>query len=483
MKVLFVYSLDHIHPTGRPLRTWSGMQFGISYISALLKAQGHETRLTVLASNHPRVSRQRLAQCIEEFDPGLICFTAVFSQYRFMELIAGFVKSRWPDKYLMLGGVHATLQPEEAQGGPFDALCIGEGEYPVLEVCRHLESGQAPGGIANLWIRGKDRSIEKNRPRDFIQELDQLPFPDRAMWEPWIAERPGDEMVILGGRGCPYDCTYCSNHALRKAADGRYVRMRSPDGILREVAHLHGQYPHRRIFLELETLDCYKGWTLELCDKLAAFNASVPDPVAFGSNYRINPRTIDEELFSALERANFREINIGLESGSERIRRDVLKRDYTNDDVLTVVSMARSHGMKINVYNMIGLPGESLDDHKETVRLNRLMQPDGHFTGIFYPYPGTALYRTCIQQGLIRQALPTCAERSQPVMALPNFSKTEIQRAYTWFDYHVYKGFRPVWGLLVHALLTRVYASPLANFLFQKTVRPLAGFFRKGLNP
>lgn len=468
MKILFVYSLDDIRPVSKPLRTWSSMQYGISYISSLLKKNGHQTRLLVLGSNYYNDGKKQLKAYMEEFDPGLICFTAVFSQYKFIEEMAQYVKKQWPGSYLIIGGVHATLQPNEVITGPFNAVCIGEGEYPVLELCQQLESRQIPKGIPNLWFNTIDGSIEKNLPREFIQDLDLLPFPDHAMWEPWIHERHDDEMVILGGRGCPYDCTYCSNHALRTVAKGNYVRMRSPENILGEVEYLYRKYPHRMFFFEIETLDCYKSWTIELCCKLAEFNASLLDPVSFGSNYRISPQTIDENLFSSLEKAHFTIINIGLESGSELIRRNILKRNYTNGDFLKVISLARNHGLKIFVFNMIGLPGESLDDHKETVQLNRLVQPDGHYTGIFFPYPGTELYTMCIEKGLIQKASFVKMERRQPIMSLPSFSKFQIKSAYIWFDFHVYKGFKPIWKILTQVVLVKISSSPTVLFLYQK---------------
>jgi len=468
MRVLFVYSLDDIRPVSKPLRTWSSMQFVISYISSLLKAHGHQTRLLVLGSYYYKEGKRKLEVFIEEFNPGLICFTAVFSQYRFIENMAQFAKEHWPDRYLIVGGAHATLQPEEVITGPFDAVCIGEGEYPVLELCRQLESRQIPQGIANFWFNTIDGTIEKNLPREFIQDLDSLPFPDRAMWEPWIRERYDDEMAILGGRGCPYDCTYCSNHALRKVAGGGYVRIRSPENILGEVEYLYKTYPHRMFFFEIETLDCYKSWTIELCRRLAEFNALLPDPVSFGAHYRINPQTIDETLFSALEKAHFSTINIGLETGSELIRRSILKRNYTNHDFLKAVSLARNHGLKIFVFNMIGLPGESLDDHQETVRLNRLVQPDGHYTGIFFPYPGTELYTLCSEKGLIPKVSSGEMERRQPIMSLPNFSKRQIRRAFIWFNYHVYKGFKPIWKILAYVALIKISSNPTILFLYQK---------------
>jgi anaerobic magnesium-protoporphyrin IX monomethyl ester cyclase len=471
MNVLFIYSLDNIHPSGKPLKSWSGVQFGISSISSVLKGDGHRTSLLILGSSYFRDSMKLLTRQVEEFNPDLICFSAVYSQYAFLERTARFVRERWPKRYLMIGGVHATLKPEEVVNGPFDALCIGEGEFPVLELCRQLEARQEPHGIANLWITSRG-AVEKNPTREFIANLDELPFPDLEIWKPWIGPKD-DEMTILAGRGCPYDCTYCSNHALRQVAGGKYVRTRSPENLLKEVVHLYENFPQRTFSFEIETLDCNTRWALELCDKLEAFNEGRTDPVNFGANYRISPRTINEELFRALKRANFSFISIGLESGCERVRQDVLKRSYSNDDFLRVIALARKHGLQVYLYNMIGLPGETLADHQETIRLNRLCQPEGHHTGIFFPYPGTELYQSCLEQGLIGEAARVALERRQPVMALPDFSRAQIKKAYTWFNFRVYRGHRPTLGLLAQVFLVRISASPAIKFILHKIVRPL----------
>jgi len=247
--------------------------------------------------------------------------------------------------------------------------------------------------------------------------------------------------------------------------------MRSPENILREVAMLYKSYPHRNIYFEIETITLNKPWLLELCNQLAAFNSTQEHPVFFGCNFRISPQSLDENLFVAFEKANFNRINIGLESGSERIRHEVLKRNYSNDDFLHAVSLARNHGMKIHVYNMIGLPGESLSDHKETILLNRRSQPEGHYTGIFYPYPGTELYDVCLQQGLISKVLDTKKERMQSVIELPNFSKKQIRRAYEWFDYNVYSGYKPLWKTVILVTMVKVRSSPTINYLFRKIIQ------------
>lgn len=369
MQILFIYSLEDIQSTLKPLRSWATIQFGISYISSILKAHGHQTRLLVLGTSKWKDSIKLLKSSMKEFDPGLICFTATYSQYSFIEKIAKFTKNQWADKYLIIGGVHPSLNPNKVINGPFDALCIGEGEYPTLELCSQLEDKEAPYGIANLWIKSRDGKIERNEPRDFLQDLDMLPFPDREIWEPWMKTQVDAEFAVLLGRGCPYNCTYCSNHALRKVARGKYTRFRSPENILQEIAFLYNNYPLQRIYLEVETIAANKTWAKKLCSQIEAFNVTIDKSLSYACNFRISSQSIDEKLIADLKKANFSRINIGLESGSERIRREVLKRNYSNKDFLNVVSMARKHELKIHVFNMIGLPGESLNDHMETVLL------------------------------------------------------------------------------------------------------------------
>jgi radical SAM superfamily enzyme YgiQ (UPF0313 family) len=473
MKILFIYSLDDTQSVLKPLRSLTSIQFGISYISSLLHEHNFQTQLLVLGSNnHWKHSVKLLQKYMKNYAPKLVCFTAVSSQYPFINKIASFIKTNWSDKYLIIGGAHTTLNPTAVITDSFDALCIGEGEYPLLELCHQIETKQTPHGIANLWIKRPDGTIERNLTRPFHENLDDLPFPDRAMWEPWMKEHLGSELAVLLGRGCPYNCTYCCNHVLKKAAPGKYVRMRSPEGIIKEIATIHKEYPNQqRIYFEVESIALNKDWLLEYCRQLEDFNSTINNSILYSSNFRISPQSMDEKIFVGFKKANIYKINIGLEAGSERIRRKVLKRDYSNKDFLDVVSMARKYGLKIYIFNMIGLPGETYNDYMETVSLNRQIQPDGHYTGIFFPYPGTELYNVCVSGNLIESTLKARMERRQAMIDFPIFSKKQIQGAYTWFNYRVYKGYKPLWWILMWTVLFKVTSIPLTNLLFRKIVR------------
>lgn len=486
MKIMFIYSLEDVQGISRPLRSWTSTNFGISYISSVLKADGHQTQLVVLGSNnHWRDNIKLLKTFMEEFSPDIICMSAVTSQYPFVRQLAGTIKSEWPDNYVVIGGVHATLNPSEVISDSFDAVCIGEGEYPMLELCRQIEANTIPHGIANLWIKSPDGKIERNSPRPFLQDMDSLPFADRTIWTPWMKEQLGDELSVLLGRGCPYGCTYCCNHALKRVAPGKYVRFRSPENIIKEVAFLHATYPTQsRIYLEVESIALKKAWLVEFCQQLKAFNATIDNFISYGCNFRISSQSMDEEIFLALQKANFYKINIGLESGSERIRREILKREYSNRDFLEVTAMARKVGLKIIVFNIIGLPGETYTDYMDTVSLNRQCQPDMHFTGIFFPYPGTEIYETCIQKGFINAdtRINPRLERKQPVIDFPHFSKSQIQKAYTWFNYRVYKGYKPLWWVLMQTVLTKVRSNTTLNLLFRRIIQcPGLSYLRENL--
>jgi radical SAM superfamily enzyme YgiQ (UPF0313 family) len=473
MNVLFVFSAKDSKDERMTL--YEEMQFGISYISSFLKKSGHATRLVYLtgASGAGAIDRY-----IEEFRPGLICFTAVFSQYRFIASVAGHVKRTFPDVFLLAGGPHITLRPEECLADPFDAWCIGEGELPTLELVQQLERGAGlPARIPNLWIRQGD-VVEKNPARAFIADLDAMPWPDREMWREWVDE-PDSRQVVFIGRGCPFPCTYCSNHALKRVAAGEYVRYRKPGAIVSEIAAIRESFPRvKEVYLEIESFTVNMPWALEVCDRIAAFNATLPVPLTFGVNLRLTGRNAFDELFAAMRKANFRFVNIGLESGSERVRKEVLKRYYTNADVVKTVQGAKAYGFRVNLFVLIGIPGETLEDFRETVRVLREASPDYCGDSIFYPYPGTELYEVALRQGLIGGGQEEAMERRRATLDLPGFSRDQIMRGYIWFDHYVYRGVRPWYQIYPRVANKAVNAIPALSALFNN---PAMNWLRRKL--
>lgn len=456
MRILFVYSLQDVQSISKPLKSPEEIHFGISYISSVLKEHGHQTRLVILSRVFGKKNFNIINKAIKDFDPRLICFTAVSSEYKFISKIARYLKSENKHIFTLIGGVHVSLNPEDAIGDEFDAICIGEGEYPTLELVLKLEKNEKPSGIANLTIRDGDR-VEKNRVRPFINDLDRIPIPDRQMWLEWIDAQPGSRNSVLLGRGCPFECSYCSNHAIKKIAPGNYIRFRVPHKIAEEISWIVTNFPDQKeIYLEVETFYINKDWALRVCEELRNMNNSLKEPLTFGVNLRIIPNCDFESLFIALEKSNFRFINIGLESGSEKIRKTVLNRNYSNCDIINVIVLARKYNLKVSFFNLIGVPGETLNDFKETIRMNRVCLPDWHWTSIFFPYPGTDLYKVAKNLDLLKADSDFVPERNKATLDLPGFSKKQIQKSYEWFEYDVYKGIKPVYKILAKVFITKL---------------------------
>ncbi|MDT8325490.1 MAG: radical SAM protein, partial [Bacteroidota bacterium] len=444
------------------------LQFGISYISSVLKEAGHQTELLVLNGEQEGNAAVAVEDAIRRFFPDMVAMTCVSTQFPFIDRMARHIRRAHPDMYLVIGGPHISLSPENAAAGVYDAACIGEGEYPMLELTEQLSAGRHPSGIANMWLRGADGTMEKNENRPFIQDLDALPQPDRGMWKPWVDTSDPYLPTVLLGRGCPHRCTYCSNHALHCLSEGRYVRFRAPERIVAEIEEVRSAAdPHiHTVFLEIDTITADKDWTHRLCDALQRYNSGLQRPLRFRCNFRITRHANDDALFRALAEANIRHLNIGLEAGSERIRKEVLHRRYSNEEFRDVVALARKYDIAISLFNMIGIPGETPEDHMETVRLNREARPAEMLTSIFYPYPGTELHRVCVERELIPAQQELKSERRSAYLDLPEFPRRRVQRAYDLFEWRVSKGRLPLHVRLRKLLRRYISKSDLVNRVF-----------------
>ena len=251
MKVLFILTETLRKSKGDakkyPLATQEDIHLGVSYISALLEHNGHRTDLFMTSTPD---ELDDLDALIREYEPEVIGFSTVYREFPSVVKVAEHVKNTFPNIFLFAGGTHVTLNPQITIEKSFDAVCIGEGEYPVLELVEQLEKHKKTSGIRNFWFK-TENGIEKNETREYIMDLDALPFPNRKMWQRYVKNKTGIHDVLVG-RGCVFNCTYCCNHALKKVSNGQYVRFRSPDNVIAEIKMMVEEYPDMdTVFLHL----------------------------------------------------------------------------------------------------------------------------------------------------------------------------------------------------------------------------------------
>ncbi len=493
MKIGCVYSIASCLGSEKPLPTGVSIHFGIAIIITVLEQQGHDVELFVVG---PETDLEHtISKYVKEQAPQLFLYTAVTTQYWLVTKVAKHVKLLSNSVYQVLGGHHASLDSDAViQEGVFDAICVGEGESAMIDLAENIAAGNARfKPINNLWYYDKENnSVIKNNTSGFRQDLDELPYINRKIWDKFI-EKPNVNPSILLGRGCPFKCAYCSNHAMARLSDGEYVRFRSPENIVGEIDKILSEYDDvEAIYLEVETFGANRKASFRIFDKLAEYNSQLAKPIKFGANLALTSSYMRNEercheLLSKAKKANFVTFNVGLESGSERMRRDVLNRPkYTNDELVRFCQLAREYEINVLFFVLIGLPGETLEDYLETVRAARRAQPDTCYVSIFYPYLGTDLATKAISLGLVHSRdLVTNdnskAERTRAVLNLEGFSARRIRLEYILFWFRVYSGHWSMMKLIWHTLRSFLMAYPkIYSRLFAIRERiPGLSYYRK----
>lgn len=463
-RVACLFSIEYYDSLEHPLPGWDKIPFGLSVIAACLEEAGHEVQCWVLCPDSPLDTA--IDEIVNGFRCDLVAASAVTTQFPLIAVVCAGIKSAKPSIPVLLGGVHATICPQECIAHPaIDALCVGEGEDVAVAWANSLSRGDRPTGIPGAWIKNPGTGeIERTPPAPFRTDLDDLPLVNYAHWERWVD--PDNRLLrVVVGRGCPYACAYCSNHALRAVQAGPYVRFRSPDNILSEMEMLVRRFPDLwSINLEIETIGASVHWAIALCDALAAFNATRKRPIVFGANLAVTTPLLQREaqllaLLEAFKRANLLRLRVGLESGSPRIRKEILNRPpYSNDELVRFSELAREHGIDLSLYIMIGVPTETPEEAMGTSAVARALNPAEIDPAIYYPYPGTKLFEMSARMHLIDpRQIGYTAERSRVYLKLKNFPRWKVFLEYILMHWRVFHGRRNAIAIL-RTMISRTLA-------------------------
>lgn len=386
MKVLLIYP---------NINSQVGFNFGIVFISAVLKKHGHNTKLINLNEKLAKLpDDEEIQRIIEEYKPQLIGFSAVTTQYQYALKIAKFVKS-FCNIPIVCGGIHATMVPEEViREDCFDYVCVGEGEEAILELAANIEKRVDTTHIANIWAKDNGKIVSNNVRS--LPDLAELPRKDYEIFDfQKMIDTEGGWVRLMTSRGCPFKCTYCFNHSIverykdetgSSTKDLNYIRRHDVDEIIDEINYLLENYKNITTFIfddDIFTSD--KTYLKEFCEK---YKKAVKVP--FVANAHI--RAFDDDRAKCLKDAGCMIIKFGLESGSERIRREILKRPMTNDDIIRAFESAHKHNLHTSAFVMFGLPYETKEEILETVKLLSIIKPGRFRWSIFYPFPRTEAY-------------------------------------------------------------------------------------------
>lgn len=373
--------------------------FGLASIVSVCREAGHHVKVKIIASTD---DYDDLLTEVTEFNPRVVGFSTVSSQYNFVKTMAAQVKKTAPDVITVCGGVHPTIAPQALlESDHLDGFFIGESEQVFLEFLEKVEKGECYRDTDN-FAYVKDGDLVKNALRPLIQKLDELPYPDKELY-------PYEETILklryapfFFTRGCPYECTYCSNQALADTY-GRlrnFPRFRSPESCIQEIEQTLEMYHElvTHIVIADDIFGLNTEWRQEFCDKYSERVLK-----RFGKQFMILMRVemINDKLLTMLKAAGCFKVFFGVESGNEEMRKSILLRNMTNKTIIDAFDLCREYGLETLAVNIIGFPGETEEMIMDTVKLNRRLNPTISGVNIFYPYSGTELGDKCFDEGLV----------------------------------------------------------------------------------
>jgi len=314
--------------------------------------------------------------------------------------IAEISKRVSPETVVVLGGTSATISWEYVLGKSryFDFLVIGEAEQTILDLTRWILNGKDPEklpGINGLVYRDESDQIIKNQPRDLFKDLDRLPFPDRESMFRVKTDGSYEQILatgdILASRGCPYLCRFCSAFATWGT---RKPRFRSIDNIIDEIVMLKEKYKQKFFIFWDDLFTANKKRVNEFCHRLLDMDLNIE----WLCLVRIN--NLDADLLDLMKRAGCCEIQIGIESGSDRILR-LIKKDIKMEQILSKAPIIKASGIRWSIFLVIGFPGESKAEIISTMNLINKLMPDRVELRLFTPYPGTDFFNELKEAGKI----------------------------------------------------------------------------------
>lgn len=364
---------------------------GVASLAGMIKANGHQADL-LLASHTPD-----LRAAIEAYDPGVVAFSALTGVHGAVLELVEMVKSSFPKITTVMGGPHPTYSPEVIEKPGLDVICRGEGELAFLELCDKLQAGDDIRGIANMWVKDRKGDIHRNELGP-LAVLDDLPFPDREIYYKYDFIRDLPMKRFIASIGCPYPCTFCHEPVIFQMykGKGKYYRRKSPQRVVDEIRYIRDRYPLKHVHFSDDLFFLRNNY--EWLEEFAEIYAK---GVGLPYNCNIRYDSVVEKSAHLLYKSKCFGVAVGLESGNEHLREVVIKKRVKNEHMVEGARLLRERGIKMLTTNMVGLPGETLDQAFETVELNMQLKSNYTRANTFLLFPGLPLVDYAKREGFL----------------------------------------------------------------------------------
>jgi radical SAM superfamily enzyme YgiQ (UPF0313 family) len=314
--------------------------------------------------------------------PHVVGISAMTPDIIWAAKIAKGIKAALPHVPIVIGGPHINAMPRESleEFPYFDLAIVGEGEFAMLELADSQENGNLDSSLNDIkgiaFRNGKD--IIVNPPREYIRDLDALPFP---AWDLFPLPRTNN-YPIYATRGCPFNCKFCQRVL------GNKIRRRSVKNVVEEIEWVLDTFKTNGFWFGDETFGVNKQWTSQLLDSMIEKGFS--SKAVWHAQTRVD--LLSEDLLNKMKQAGCDAVAFGIESGNQGILSKTSK-NIKLEDAKTAVALCKRLGIKTRSFFILGHPYETVETIKDTIDFAVKLNTTFVSFAVMVPYPGTEVWR------------------------------------------------------------------------------------------
>lgn len=380
-------------------RYWHNFPYTVGLLSAVLTRHGYDVQ--IIDANIENLGEESLKQRIAVLRPSIVAISAMTIMYRdCVHRSFGLVKEVDKNIITVIGGIYPTLSLDSAaKDKNIDYIISGEGEERLLSLLQAIESVYGFDKIDGLTYRvNGDSGYISNPAKKYLVDLDALPLPNYRLFDMQKYMNYGQKFTqnfqfrafpyaeTMTSRGCPYKCVFCSSNRLYS---DKPIRYRSTQHILSEIDMLVRDYQAKEIIFLDDSLLQSKQRAIEIMQGLIDRQ--------YGLLWKSNNLSIflmDDEVLEMMKKSGCYQLSVSIESGHPRTLKRIRKPVDLNK-IKPTIAKIKELGIELISNFVIGFPGETMEEIRETFRYSEEIDIDYVLFSIATPLPGTELYEMC----------------------------------------------------------------------------------------